>query len=43
VEQDLGERIDRAEEEPKRIQEMLSKLEAFENQVQEEGSFWSTQ
>ena len=43
VEQDLGERIDRAGEEPKRIQEMLSKLEAFENQVQEEGSFWSTQ
>ncbi len=41
VEQDLGERIDRAGEQPKRVEEMLEKLTAFESQVQEEGSFWT--
>ena len=40
VEQDLGERIDRAEEQPNRIAQLMEKLTAFESQVQKEGSFW---
>jgi arylsulfatase len=40
VEEDLGERFDRAEEEKARVLSMLEKLEAFESQLKEEGSFW---
>jgi hypothetical protein len=40
VEQDLGERIDRAGDQANRIEPMMKKLKAFESQVQEEGSFW---
>ena len=43
VEQDLGERIDRAGEQMDRVEQMLEKLTAFESQVQEEGSFWDAQ
>jgi arylsulfatase len=43
VEQDLGERIDRAEEQPKRVDHMMEKLTAFESHVQDEGSFWDAQ
>ena len=41
VEQDLGERIDRAGEETTRVEHMMEKLMAFESQVQQEGSFWT--
>jgi arylsulfatase len=40
VEQDLGERIDRAAEQPNLVGKMQTKLKAFKSQVQEEGSFW---
>ena len=40
VEQDLGERIDRAGDQTNQIEPMMKKLKAFESQVQEEGSFW---
>ncbi|MDC1105731.1 sulfatase [Prolixibacteraceae bacterium] len=40
VEQDLAERIDVAKEHPERVKEMLSDLEAKENQINEEGTFW---
>ncbi|MGB2561069.1 MAG: hypothetical protein ACPIG6_10765, partial [Akkermansiaceae bacterium] len=43
VEQDLGERIDRAGEQPKLVTDMMSKLKAFEEQVKKEGSFWGEQ
>ena len=43
VEQDLGERIDRAGEQPKLVTEMMEELNAFEEQVQKEGSFWDEQ
>jgi len=43
VEQDLGERINRAGEQAKRVEKMMESLTAFETQVQEEGSFWNTQ
>ena len=40
VEQDLGERIDRAAEQANLVEKMQTKLKAFKSQVQEEGSFW---
>lgn len=40
VEHDLGERIDRAAEQAKRVETMLAALSRFESQVQKEGSFW---
>ncbi len=43
VEQDLGERIDRAGEQTDLIDKMLMKLSIFESGVQEEGSFWDAQ
>jgi arylsulfatase len=43
VEQDLGERIDRAAERTDLVEKMLAKLNAFESQVQDEGSFWDAQ
>jgi hypothetical protein len=43
VEQDLGERIDRAGEPPQLIKEMTAKSNAFEARMQQEGSFWDTQ
>jgi hypothetical protein len=43
VEQDLGERINRAGEQAKRVEKMMESLTTFETQVQEEGSFWNTQ
>ena len=43
VEQDLGERIDRAGEHTNLVEEMLAELSEFEAQVQEEGSFWDAQ
>jgi arylsulfatase len=43
VEQDLGERIDRAGEQSKRVDEMMKTLTFFESQIREEGSFWNTQ
>lgn len=42
VEQDLGERIDRAGEQTNQIEQMMEKLTAFESQVQKEGSFWDS-
>jgi arylsulfatase A len=41
VEQDLGERIDRAGEQSNRIENMMGKLTTFESQLQKEGSFWT--
>ncbi|MBT3194571.1 MAG: sulfatase [Verrucomicrobia bacterium] len=43
VEQDLGERIDRAGEQTNLIEQMMATLTDFESQVQEEGSFWDGQ
>ena len=43
VEQDLGERIDRAGEQSKRVDEMMKTLTSFESQIRQEGSFWNTQ
>ena len=40
LEQDLGERIDRAGEQPERVAAMLATLSEFESQVEQEGSFW---
>ena len=40
VEQDIGERIDRADEQTGVIENMKSKLTAFESQLSKEGSFW---
>lgn len=40
VEQDLGERIDRAGEHPELVSDMLGRLDALESQIKEEGSFW---
>jgi len=40
VEQDLGERIDRAGEQANLVEQMMKTLTAFEAQVREEGSFW---
>jgi arylsulfatase len=40
VEQDISERIDRADEHPGRVKELFGDLEAFESQVKTEGSFW---
>ena len=40
VEQDLGERIDVAVQEPRKVEELLSELEAIENQINSEGTFW---
>jgi arylsulfatase len=40
VEQDLGERINRADEQSGVIEEMKGRLTAFESQLREEGSFW---
>ncbi len=43
LEEDLGERIDRAEEQPDRVTKMLTKLNAFESHMLKEGSFWDQQ
>lgn len=40
VEEDLGERINVADQKPEKTGELLSELEAFVKQLQEEGSFW---
>ncbi len=40
LEHDLGERIDRAGEQADLVEDMLTRLGAFEAQVKEEGSFW---
>ena len=40
VEQDLGERIDRANEHKDRVEKMMKTLNTFEAQVKEEGTFW---
>jgi len=40
LEQDLGERIDRAGEQPERVAAMLATLIQLEAQVEQEGSFW---
>jgi len=40
VEEDFGERFDRAEERPQQVEAMRAKLTAFEAQVAQEGSFW---
>ncbi len=40
VEQDLGERIDRAREEPGRVRTMRRRLEEIASGIDEEGSFW---
>lgn len=40
LEQDLGEQIDRAGERPERVAAMLTQLNQFEVQVEQEGSFW---
>ncbi|HGY91399.1 MAG TPA: arylsulfatase [Planctomycetes bacterium] len=41
VEQDLGERIDRAEEQPQRVKVMLRRLEEMEAQINDAGTFWN--
>ena len=43
VEQDLEERFDRADEHKSRVGEMMKRLNAFEAQVKEKGSFWDVQ
>ena len=43
VEQDLGERIDRAGEQSKHVDKMMETLTSFESQIRQEGSFWNTQ
>ena len=40
IEQDLGERIDRSGDQPKRIKQMIEKMTTFESQLRQEGSFW---
>jgi arylsulfatase len=40
VEEDLGERINVADQKPEKTGELLSELEAFVKQLQKEGSFW---
>ncbi|PCI00714.1 MAG: arylsulfatase [Flavobacteriaceae bacterium] len=40
VEEDLGERIDRANEQTEITSTLLSELEVFEKQLKEEGTFW---
>jgi arylsulfatase len=42
VEQDLGERFDRAKEQENVVAQMLHQLKAFEEQVVEEGTFWTS-
>ena len=42
VEQDLGERFDRAKEQENVVAHMLHQLRAFEEQVLEEGTFWTS-
>jgi arylsulfatase A len=43
VERDLGERVDVAGEHPERVLRLLTDLERFEGQMEEEGSFWDIQ
>jgi len=43
VEQDLGERIDRASEHPELVRAMLGALDDLETQIAQEGSFWGRQ
>lgn len=43
MEQDLGERIDRASEHPSLVESMLCALETQESQITMEGSFWDTE
>lgn len=40
IEEDLGERFDRATEQPERVGTMLSQLATFEIQADSEGTFW---
>ena len=42
VEKDLGERINVLEQQPEKVSELLTDLEAFEKQMKKEGSFWDT-
>ena len=42
VEQDISERIDRADEHPEIVKELLADLETFEKQLAAEGSFWNS-
>jgi len=41
VEQDLGERIDRASEYPKVVTRMMKTLRSYENRIHESGNFWT--
>ena len=41
VEQDLGERFDRAKDQKDVVAQMLNQLDSFERQVRQEGTFWS--
>jgi hypothetical protein len=43
VEQDLGERIDRASEQPELVEAMRAKLLAKKQQMLNEASFWDQQ
>lgn len=43
VEEDLGERIDLASQQPEKVSELMTDLEAFEKQMEEEGSFWDSE
>ena len=43
VEEDLGERIDVSKLQGEKVDELLSDLEAFEESLKREGSFWDTQ
>ncbi|TDO05701.1 hypothetical protein [Sunxiuqinia elliptica] len=40
VEEDLGERIDLADQESEKVSEFLLELEHIERQLKDEGSFW---
>ncbi len=42
VEEDLGERVNVADQQSEKVSELLTDLEAFEKQMKEEGSFWDS-
>ena len=41
VEQDLGERIDRAAENPQIVEELLERLQSLERDIDSRGTLWS--
>ena len=43
VEHDLGERIDRANEQKAIVGTLMGKLSSFETQVSQEGNFWEAE